>query len=200
MEDSEVFIKENFDKVCKNWNLFCNSYWGGGCYTETYGTALQLFKNRDIIAERYNLKKLIDETNYGCSGGYEVKKIFIDAMIIDEETLNENLKKEIDFLEDNKKYKRVKIKTATGKEINKLKIECIKKQFKRFGSFNYERDHAEYYLDNDGNTISIFSLKAYPSLLDKILRNGYIQIEPIYLLDRQSFIKVIPPISRRRRY
>lgn len=195
----EVYIKENFEEVCKNWNLFRGSYWGRGCYTEPDGTDLQLFKNRDIIAERYNLK---ERTRCKTGKSYNIKKNLINAMIIDEETLNKNLQKKIQLLET---YKEVRNKntTITDNEINKLKIECIKKQFTDFGyyreGFNYARDHTEYYLDNDGNTISIFSIWEDTEMIEKILQNGYIEIEPIYDLNQKTFIKVIPPIPRRRR-
>jgi hypothetical protein len=192
----DTYIKEDFDKVCKNWKIFEWTYWGRGCYTETDGTELQLFKNRDIVAERYKLKKQI--ASYSPSTRNYIKKNLIDAMVVDGDILEDKVNKEVDKLE------RLKKREATDKEIDKATKKGIAEQFSQLGSFssgffNYGRDHTEYYLDTDGNIVSIFSVSSVSggNLLNDILTSGYKEIEPLYNLGDKTFIKVIP---RRRRY
>jgi hypothetical protein len=193
----DTYIKKDFDKVCKNWKIFEKTYWGGGCYNSfnENGTNLQLFKNRDIVAERYKLKKQI--TSYSPSTRNYIKKNLIDAMVVDGDILEDKVNKEVDKLE------RLKKRKATEKEIDKATKNATEEQFSQLGSFssgffNYGRDHTEYYLDTDGNTISIFSIPSVndENLFNDIETSGYKEIEPLYNLKDKTFIKVIP---RRRR-
>jgi hypothetical protein len=161
--------------------LYGSTYWANHSYSYEFEIPelLMLCKNREIIAERYNLIKKIDIP----------KKYIKDVIIYDFDTINK-MKEKIDKLD--KEDVLYKCNKAFCEEKLKRYMKDITADY---GQILWNRDHTEYYKTKDKEIVSIFSMYEEDKyVLDCIEKSGYKIIEPIYEKNQKTFIKVIPTV------
>ena len=173
---------ENFNKLNRRRHLksdsqyfkklFSSTYWAGHRPELNLETEKILCKNRDLMAEKYKLKKYIIKDI--------PTKYHKDIIVYDFKKL-ENQKTNINnypFLSDKQKTR----------EYDKY----LKEYIKDYSNFIDLRDHIEYYLTNDNKIASVFSVSNFNDYQSEYREKcGYTIIEPIYNLNQTTYIKLI---------
>lgn len=154
--------------------LFKDTYWAN--HTPEGEEEKQLCMNRDLMAERYGLKKF----SYYSS---DFPKKYHKEMIVADLT---EVERSLSIME-----------TFNGIILYHSKREIKQRMtnwLDNYGNFMKHKDHPEYYTDSDKNIVSVFSKYIRDDDtegLELIFQSGYKRIEPIYSLDQKTFIKVI---------
>lgn len=155
------------------YKIYCDVYWSNHRYTTQEKEKLEeLIKNREIIAERYELKKRT--TNIP-------KKYYKNIMVVD------YIKYE--------KYKNSIMNIEIAKKLNLKPTTYTKRDdleyMYDYSNYMWARDHTEYYITKNNQIASIFSTHTNEYQLECIEKSGYKLIEPIYWKDQKTFIKII---------
>ena len=151
--------------------LYADTFWSRN-FKDSDDIENTLCNNRDLIAERYGLKKNIDFSNIQ-------KKYYKDIIVYN-----------FDKIDD--KNQEVNAYCLTETERKKELKRYMTESLINWSIFTWARDHIEYYTTNDGNIVSLFSMDySDPNEYECIIKSGYKLIEPIYDLGQKTYVKVI---------
>ena len=161
--------------------LFIDIYWAGSCPDSNMDIEKQLCQNRDMLAEKYNLKKNIKPE--------KIKKKYYKYIIIyNFKEIEQEKKKQYNLYNIYNYSDSIKIK-----KYNIYYKKYVNDCCNNYNEFFEFRDHIEYYLTNDNKIVSLFSkyFKSDDPIIKYIEKSGYIKTEPIYELNQSTYIKVI---------
>lgn len=167
-------INRGSHRLTKYPRLYERTYWANGGYSDIeLGSEMKIARNRDMIAERYGLKELI-----------EIPRRYKREVYVFDKERYERRRRELEG---------ERFMPYTARQRERIIEEEKRRDIENYDSFIWGRDHIEYYRTRGGDIVSIFSVYGEPTEYESrcIRESGYEMIEPIYTLNACSYVKLI---------